>query len=173
MKNANWIVDTGELALPAGRYAIEDSDPSTWSNNADSGYLGMAEVRGYVRKAQGNPFAAATPPPPTAEEMSGKWASTINRVVTQEIEVLMNADGSGTWWFSGEQMEPGGITYAEGIVKLSYPTEVSEGRTFAFDLEGLAAKEGSSMAITGTCTVTCTLEDGSQQILPWQWTATK
>ena len=32
VKNANWIVDTGELALPAGRYALADSDPGTWSN---------------------------------------------------------------------------------------------------------------------------------------------
>jgi len=61
VENANWVADTGELALPAGLYAIADSDPSTWSCNAESDYWGMAEVRGYVRKTRGNPFPADAP----------------------------------------------------------------------------------------------------------------
>ena len=53
--NAYWIA-TVDLQLPAGRYAIEDSDPSTWSNNQSTDGWGIAEVRGFVKNMTGNPF---------------------------------------------------------------------------------------------------------------------
>lgn len=45
-QNARWVAKV-ELELAAGPYAIVDSDKSTWSNNAESEGLGIAEVRGY------------------------------------------------------------------------------------------------------------------------------
>lgn len=82
VKNAYWIADTGELELPAGRYAVADSDPDTWSCNAESGYEGFLEVRGYVPGAAsgGNPFASATAAPNSQsvsleESLVGLWLS--------------------------------------------------------------------------------------------------
>lgn len=35
-----------DVVLPAGRYQLIDSDPSTWAQNAESGGFGMADLRG-------------------------------------------------------------------------------------------------------------------------------
>lgn len=58
VKNAYWVANTGGIELPAGRYAVEDSNPETWSSNEVSGFEGFLEVFGYVQTAdfQGNPF---------------------------------------------------------------------------------------------------------------------
>ncbi len=44
--NAYWTVEPDDLVLPAGTYTIIDSDPGTFSQNADSGGVGMASVSG-------------------------------------------------------------------------------------------------------------------------------
>jgi hypothetical protein len=44
--NANWAVKPDDLVLPAGSYTIIDSDPATFSQNAESGGVGMASVSG-------------------------------------------------------------------------------------------------------------------------------
>jgi len=41
--NANWEVSPN-VVLPAGTYTVVDSDPSTWSANAESGGRGMGQV---------------------------------------------------------------------------------------------------------------------------------
>ncbi|MBN1777921.1 MAG: hypothetical protein JW811_07345, partial [Clostridiales bacterium] len=58
VKNAYWVVDIGGIELPAGRYAVEDSSPETWSSNEESGFEGFLEVFGYAQTADflGNPF---------------------------------------------------------------------------------------------------------------------
>jgi hypothetical protein len=65
VKNAYWVADTGGIELPAGRYAVEDSNPETWSSNEVSGFEGFLEVFGYVQTAnfQGNPFATESMDP--------------------------------------------------------------------------------------------------------------
>ena len=45
VKGAFWQANPQAL-LPAGTYTIVDSDPATWSNNAQSGYRGFALVQG-------------------------------------------------------------------------------------------------------------------------------
>jgi len=42
--NANWEVSPN-IVIPAGTYTIVDSDPATWSQNADSGGKGMGVVK--------------------------------------------------------------------------------------------------------------------------------
>ncbi len=42
--NANWFVYP-KIVIPAGTYTIIDSDPSTWSQNRDSGGKGMSYVK--------------------------------------------------------------------------------------------------------------------------------
>ncbi len=44
--NAGWETFPN-IVLPAGTYTIVDSDPATWSQNAQSGGRGMAIVKGY------------------------------------------------------------------------------------------------------------------------------
>lgn len=58
-----WCAQTGELSLSAGRYAIADSDQSTWLCSEASGFAGIAEIRGYEAQTQGNPFADPTAAP--------------------------------------------------------------------------------------------------------------
>lgn len=47
--NANWTC-APNITLPAGAYQIIDSEPATWSQNAQSGGRGMASVKGYAIK---------------------------------------------------------------------------------------------------------------------------
>lgn len=35
------VIQEGDLILQPGRYKVVDSDPKTWSNNAESGYAGF------------------------------------------------------------------------------------------------------------------------------------
>lgn len=46
--NVNWVTNVN-VSYPAGRYFVVDSDPLTWSNNSQSGFLGFAIVRGVVQ----------------------------------------------------------------------------------------------------------------------------
>jgi hypothetical protein len=43
--NGVWTA-TPDAELPAGRYVVIDSDPASWSQNAESGGLGFASVSG-------------------------------------------------------------------------------------------------------------------------------
>ncbi|MHB8867621.1 MAG: DUF6777 domain-containing protein [Thermoleophilia bacterium] len=46
--NAYWTVKPDDLVLPPGTYTIIDSDPGTFSQNAESGGVGMASVMGIL-----------------------------------------------------------------------------------------------------------------------------
>jgi hypothetical protein len=46
VKNASWVART-DVVLPAGTYTIDDSEPSTWSSNANTGGAGMFWIYGY------------------------------------------------------------------------------------------------------------------------------
>lgn len=48
--NASWTVTPEGLLLPPGRYKVVDSDPSTFSANAQSGGVGMTQVYGIPQK---------------------------------------------------------------------------------------------------------------------------
>jgi hypothetical protein len=56
--NVNWVANV-DVTLPLGTYQIIDSDPTTWSQNAQTRGIGFAIVRGD-RVAAGTPV----PPPP-------------------------------------------------------------------------------------------------------------
>jgi hypothetical protein len=45
--NVNWIANVN-ITLPAGTYTVLDSDPSTWSHNAQSGFQGFFILRGTL-----------------------------------------------------------------------------------------------------------------------------
>jgi hypothetical protein len=44
--NAYWTA-TPNVTLPAGTYTVVDSDPASWSHNAESGNRGFVRVEGY------------------------------------------------------------------------------------------------------------------------------
>lgn len=66
--NAYWTAIPYEI-VPAGTYTVWDSEPWTWSTNADAGGLGFSVVRGVVGvslpPAIGDPSAPPLPPSPT------------------------------------------------------------------------------------------------------------
>lgn len=45
VKNAYWTAEP-KITLPAGKYTVIDSDPSTWAQNSESGGQGMAWMSG-------------------------------------------------------------------------------------------------------------------------------
>lgn len=61
-KNCTWHVDLDTI-LPAGTYLVTDSDPATWSQNAESGGAGIAKLWGIP--ASRNATHTAPPPTPT------------------------------------------------------------------------------------------------------------
>ncbi|HEY8026616.1 MAG TPA: hypothetical protein VIF60_18880 [Burkholderiaceae bacterium] len=60
---ANWVAQVNRV-LPAGIYTIVDSQPATWSQNAQSQHKGFAIVRGGATAGAGTPPAPATAPNP-------------------------------------------------------------------------------------------------------------
>jgi hypothetical protein len=48
--NAYWTVYPN-VTLPAGTYTVIDSDPATWSHNAESSNRGFVRVEGYPADA--------------------------------------------------------------------------------------------------------------------------
>jgi hypothetical protein len=44
--NAYWSIEPEDMVLPAGRYTLFDSDLSTFSQNAESGGVGMTQIWG-------------------------------------------------------------------------------------------------------------------------------
>ena len=59
--NANWVADVN-LTLTLGTYQLLDSDPATWSQNAQSHGVGFAIIRG-TRTVPTAPTPAGTPAP--------------------------------------------------------------------------------------------------------------
>jgi len=61
VQNANWVADVN-LTLGLGTYVLVDSDPSTWSQNAQSRGVGFAIIRGTHGTATNAPPPATTTP---------------------------------------------------------------------------------------------------------------
>jgi hypothetical protein len=64
--NANWVANVPNKFLPAGIYRVTDSEPWTWSQNAQSGGLGFLIVRGTVAAAPSAPSTPSTPSTPSS-----------------------------------------------------------------------------------------------------------
>src|SRR5713226_8348733 len=60
--NVNWVAAVN-LRLPAGNYVVLDSDPATWSQNAQSAYRGFVIVRGRYLGPGPKPIPVPTPVP--------------------------------------------------------------------------------------------------------------
>jgi hypothetical protein len=63
--NVNWIADVN-ITLPIGTYEVVDSDPGTWSQNAQSRGAGFAIIRGE------HVAPGASPTPPVVQSAPGR-----------------------------------------------------------------------------------------------------
>ena len=106
VKNAYWVADAGEIRLSPGRYAIADSDQSTWSSNKASDYYGIAELRGYY-PAPINPFGTTEKSTEISTEAAKSNAA--NDISGRELGVLE---------------KPSGFSFRNGIVFGMTPDEV-------------------------------------------------
>lgn len=119
--NVNWIA-TVNVTLPAGQYTVLDSDPNTWSNNARSGFVGFAIVRGSAVPTPApvppttptdlgaNNFFTATPLIPVASMpvvAPGMLAQTIN-------DGIGGSDPDD--WYKLTVVGPNGSQQARGVV---------------------------------------------------------
>jgi hypothetical protein len=84
--NANWTA-TPNIKLSAGEYTIIDSEPSTWSQNSESGNRGMCTVKGYPWNEK-SPTPTPTPTPASAQAV---YAVVENR---SNHNVLIWVDGN-------------------------------------------------------------------------------
>jgi hypothetical protein len=63
-QNVNWVADVN-ITVPIGTYQIVDSDPNTWSQNAQTHGAGFAIIRGeHLPVGTVAPASPATPTPP-------------------------------------------------------------------------------------------------------------
>nr|HPN59875.1 carboxypeptidase-like regulatory domain-containing protein [Chitinophagaceae bacterium] len=66
VQNAYWVAQP-KMQLPAGTYTVIDSDPSTWSQNGQSGGAGFTTVWALKSAKQVNQPAKEVTPPPTTQ----------------------------------------------------------------------------------------------------------
>jgi hypothetical protein len=66
--NAAWVASVS-FDLPAGRYQFLDSNPSTWSQNAETGHQGMAWIMATPAQATSTP----TTQPAARTDWAGAW----------------------------------------------------------------------------------------------------
>ena len=131
VKNAYWVAEVS-IELPAGKYAIADSDQKTWSSNAETDGWGMATVRGERNTAMANPLAAGGERRTVENqsiEIALSWSKgTILYTGAVDAEGLPDGEGTGTMEADadGTSWEYTGL-WAHGRLsgqgELAYPTE--------------------------------------------------
>lgn len=147
--NANWIA-TPNMKLPAGEYTIIDSEPSTWSQNSQSGGRGMAVVKGYPSQER-DPTITTTPAPTTR---------AVNAIVEDRSNhnVLIWVEGHeprGMQDVLNYHLEPGW----KGSLKVTIP---SDGRINFVAGDGSAGKNGPYDKVLATCLWTLNPQDTSR-----------
>jgi len=145
--NVDWTA-TVNVTIPAGTYAVLDSSPRTWSNNASSGFAGFAKVRGYLlaqNTTQPNPRPASPTnliqngsfemgPDPGALITLGAGATSITawRVTSRTIDYI------GSYWNASNgrrSIDLDGTPGAGGIAQ-SFATTPGQEYVVTFDLCG-------------------------------------
>jgi hypothetical protein len=107
--NAYWEVSPN-ITIPAGTYTIVDSDPATWSQNAQSGGRGFVVIKGYAVSGTTTPPTTTPPktPPATVERM--RISVTYVNASRQNIHIFATGEN-----FSPEnRLAPGGKRVASG-----------------------------------------------------------
>jgi hypothetical protein len=123
--NAYWVTHPNET-IPAGTYTVVDSDPSTWSQNAETGHRGISTVKGVLTETP-----TVTPTPPVDIVVPDHLAPgdlltvevVINESVTEPFDAYLLADtpiGTFSIMLNGAIM-PGIIAAAKNINQLGAP----------------------------------------------------
>ena len=71
--NAYWT-STPWVVVPAGTYTVWDSEPSTWSTNADAGGVGFTVVQGVVGVLEPPDAPGAMPGTPAPDDGDSEWS---------------------------------------------------------------------------------------------------
>jgi len=94
--NAYWKCRP-DTVIPAGTYTIVDSDPSTWSQNYESGGCGFSKVEGYSASSDEGSRSIVTEIPPKNDDSgtiiggsgcdwTGAWNTDWGEMVLQQSE---------------------------------------------------------------------------------------
>ncbi|MEZ5307280.1 MAG: tetratricopeptide repeat protein [Pyrinomonadaceae bacterium] len=120
VKNAYWEVRPNTV-LPAGKYTIVDSDPATWSQNAQSGGRGFFRISGY--KVSGGVTAPTTTRNPERMRISVTYVNNSGRTI--------HMVATGERFGADNRLSPGGRRVASGEGPIFTKIDV-----YAFDTKG-------------------------------------
>lgn len=102
--DANWTVEP-LVVIPAGTYTVWDSEPSTWSTNADAGMVGFANVKGIVGVG-GAPVPPGTSPATTTT--TSPEVATLDQAALTIVDMLLLDCGYDiTEWTDGGPVDGG------------------------------------------------------------------
>ena len=119
--NVNWIASPN-VTIPAGQYIVLDSDANTWSNNARSGFVGFAIVRGSAIATPG-----PMPAPPRADRGSNNFFTATPLIPVASMPMVGSnllaqtiSDGIGGTdpndWYLLNVTGPNGSQQGRGVV---------------------------------------------------------
>lgn len=141
----NYVPYEGEIILPPGTYTVVDSDPVTWSNNAESGYAGFFGIKWEAYETDG----AITPivpvqEPPVSEPHSSDTPVILDYTMTSGVDAnsqpldrkhdFFTSDEKAQFWvnlgplYGGEKREivfysPDGQEFYRGSSQIKDPAE--------------------------------------------------
>jgi len=109
VQNAYWVVQP-KIQIPAGTYTVTDSDPSTWSQNGQSGGAGFTTVWSPKGNKQVNP--KPNDPGYTIEEVETGGGVTAEKIfITGDIDNLGFGFPKGFDVFSGNSTPSHGFPW--------------------------------------------------------------
>jgi hypothetical protein len=99
--NVNWVANFN-VTVPAGTYAVVDSDPSTWSQNSLSQGRGFVIVRGFAAPSGislGRPSVSLPPDQGRNTRFSPTLLYPIRSVPNQTINDTIGGVDPNDWYF--------------------------------------------------------------------------
>lgn len=148
--NCNWHAQPG-IVMPAGTYEVIDSDPSTWSTNAETGHRGIYNAK--LRAVDGAPAATASadgpvaaPKPQAAQPQpdlfQGRFAGQADEDPAARVEITVSGGQvsgrvSGSYQGGAVQLAFSGPARADGFeLPISGTIGDSSGQYGGFRIEG-------------------------------------
>jgi len=137
--NAYWTANPN-VTLPAGTYTVIDSEPSTWAQNAGSGYRGMSNIKSdcsvYEPDSKASSIAKTTP----ASTQATKPVSKPNKPAKSTSISTTGWDGLYTGTYTDKHLNTRDARCQNHSGKLSV---VVKGNRFSGDGSGTITQKGS------------------------------
>ncbi|MGZ9190602.1 MAG: hypothetical protein ACXW39_11160, partial [Nitrospira sp.] len=146
--NAFWTA-TPNVTLPAGTYTIIDSEPTTWSQNSQSGNRGFSTVKSYPTGEVPSTKPPVNPINIVADRLGREWSETENDFVGRWVR----RGNSKIWdasWNNGAFAELS-IDIAGDKVTINRRDVAGPSNGLTCIYEGTLARDGT---INGTSTIT-------------------